>query len=388
MSSRRGVGEGSIFQMKDGRWRAAISLGWRNGYRWRPVFTGRTRAEVAEKLTKALRERDLGVTPTANRETVKAFLQDWLEKTIKHSVRPKTYRSYEQMLRVHLIPGLGHYRLTKLSPQRVNEFLAAKLGKGAFPSLVKYMRAVLRAALAEALRASLLTRNAGALSRPPKARKAPVRPFTTEEAKQFLDGIRGHRLEALFIATLALGLRHGEVLALQWEDIDFKNHLICVFHTLQRVDGRLQRVETKSESSRRQVPMPRICFNALRRHFERQREERDEVGEEWQETGYVFTSSVGTPLIDRNVLRTFHGLLKSMGLERRRIHDLRHSCVTLLAAQQVPIKTIAEIVGHSDTRLTQNVYQHAFLGMKRDALAKLGNALATKNGYRRKVGGA
>ena len=109
--------------------------------------------------------------------------------------------------------------------------------------------------------------------------------------------------------------------------------------------------------------------------------ERVEAGDCWKETGYVFTSSVGTPLIDRNVLRSFHLILGTLQLDRRRIHDLRHSCVTLLAAQGVPIKLVSEIVGHSDIRLTQNVYQHSFLHMRREALARIDDALATASGY-------
>jgi len=93
---------------------------------------------------------------------------------------------------------------------------------------------------------------------------------------------------------------------------------------------------------------------------------------------YLFTSTIGTPLFDRNVPRTFHAILKTARLPHIRRHDLRHACVTLLAAQGVPLKTIAEIVGHSDIRLTQNVYQHSFMDEKRDAVAKLNNAL---NGF-------
>jgi len=182
-------------------------------------------------------------------------------------------------------------------------------------------------------------------------------------------------LEALFTVALAIGLRHGEALALQWPEIDLKNGTLKVAHTLQRVDGELRRVEPKSEESRRLIPLPAICVSALKRHRLNQGLERASAGEDWKETGYVFTSRTGTPLIDRNVLREFYALLQAAKLERRRFHDLRHACVTLLAEQGVDHKTIAEIAGHSDVRLTKNVYQHAQQESKRAGLAKVGKFL-------------
>ena len=135
------------------------------------------------------------------------------------------------------------------------------------------------------------------------------------------------------------------------------------------------RVDPKSAQSRRIVPLPAFCIAGLGQHRERQQLERDLAGDAWKETGYVFTSTIGTPLSDRNVLRDFHKLLTAAKLGKRRFHDLRHACVSLLAAQGVDAKEIAEIVGHSDVRLTKNVYQHSTDEAKRIGLAKLGDFL-------------
>jgi integrase len=163
--------------------------------------------------------------------------------------------------------------------------------------------------------------------------------------------------------------------------VDLDGGEIQVFHTLQRIDGKLVRTPTKSDAGQRIVPLDSFCVAALEQHRKRQELQRAFAGQDWQETGYVFTSSVGTPLIDRNVLREYYKLLKAAKLPRRRFHDLRHACVSLLAAQGVPEKTIAEIVGHSDVRLTKNVYQHAQKEHKRAAIAKgLGNLLGKADG--------
>ena len=164
----RGNGEGSIYQMKDGRWRAAVMVGWKvapDGQRVpdRLVFTAATRHEVSKDLTAALRDRDRGINVKPSKLTVGDFLANWLKNTVESSVRPKTYRSYEQMVRNHLaktvpgeewkerhldaVPGLKDVKLSKLSLDRMQRFWQEKLEAGNSPALVKYLRVVLRIAL-------------------------------------------------------------------------------------------------------------------------------------------------------------------------------------------------------------------------------------------------
>lgn len=394
--AKRGNSEGSIYQMADGRWRAAISLGYKTNKKGevvleRKIFTARTRREVQEKLTSALRDRDRGL-PIHNQEpTVGEFLSSWLTDTVSPTVRWKTYRSYEQMLRNHLVKeipreqwrekkldeveGLGRIRLSKLTIQDVQRFMKAKLDADNSASLVRYLRVVLRAGLAHAVKDNLIARNVAALATPPRVSKTEFKPFTPVQARRFLDAARGHRLEALFTSTLALGLRRGEALGLLVTELDLDSALLHVNCGLQRVHGRLIRVEVKSAKGRRSIPIPPVCETAFRQHLTRRDQERYVAGTSWHETGFLFTTTIGTPLDDRNVLREFDKLLKAAKLPKIRLHDLRHTCVSLLAAQEVPIKTISELIGHSDIRLTQNVYQHVFLSMKRDAAAAMEKAL-------------
>ena len=127
-------------------------------------------------------------------------------------------------------------------------------------------------------------------------------------------------------------------------------------------------VEPKTERSRRVLPLPKTVVSALRAHRSRQLEEKLSLGPDWQETGLVFTSNIGTPLEPRNVVRKFHTLLKNAGLPRSRFHDLRHSCASLLLAQGVPARTVMDILGHSQISLTMNTYAHVMPAMKQDAM--------------------
>jgi integrase len=397
MSKRRGQNEGTIFEEKPGRWVALLTLGHevKDGKRRRirKKFTGSSRQDVQRRLTAALNTQQRGGVIRTDRTTVAGFLAEWLESTVKPSVRPKTLRSYEQMVRNHLVksmdpakwkdlgldnvPGLGGLPLQKLGITNVTRFFAEKLKAKNSPSLVRYLRTVLRVALNDAMRRELIDKNVAAIARPPQGSARKFTPLTGDETKRLFGALVGHRLEALFTTAFAVGLRHGEALALKWEDsVDLNAGELRVFHTLQRIDGKLQRVEPKSDESRRIVPLPEICVESLQRHRERQEQERQFAGDEWHETGYVFTSRIGTPLIDRNVLREFYKLMDAAKMPRRRFHDLRHACVSLLAEQGVPDKTIAEIVGHSDVRLTKNVYQHASAEGKRTAVSKMGNYLS------------
>jgi integrase len=192
----------------------------------------------------------------------------------------------------------------------------------------------------------------------------------------------GHRLETLFTCGLAVGLRSGECSALHWADIDMDAGKVTVRHTLQRVKhagekkGHLTLLPPKSEKSRRTIELPATCVASLTAHRERQQQERVLGGSRWKETGHVFTSTIGTPIDDRKILKEFNALVDAAKLPKQRFHDLRHACISLLGAQGVPLKVIAEIVGHSDIRLTQNVYQHIYSEAKTDAAAKM-DALLT-----------
>lgn len=165
---RRGNGEGSITlakgkEGKPNRWVARLTL---PDGRWKALY-GKTRQEAAQRLTAALRERDLGFPLVGEKQTVGKYLTSWLETT-KHTVEASTWERYEGDMRLHLIPALGKVRLAALTPQQVQKLLADKLNAGSAPRSVRNIRAVLRRALNEALALGLVTRNAAALVRAPK----------------------------------------------------------------------------------------------------------------------------------------------------------------------------------------------------------------------------
>jgi integrase len=373
---KRGQGEGSIYKRKDGLWVGAVNLGYRSGKLKRKVYYGKTREEVQIKLVAALSDVQKGFPIPTERQTLAKFLQSWLTEVVKPSVRPKTLKTYDYIVNLHIEPELGKKVLTKLSPQDVQRFMNEKLKSGLSARTVRHINDTLRCALNVALRWGLVSRNVATLVGSPRIQRKEIRSFTPDEARIFLKTIKGDRLEALFSVALSLGLRQGEALGVRWQDIDFEARTLRVSYAIQRIEGKLQMVEPKTERSRRILPLPETVLSALRTHRSRQLEERLSLGSHWQETGLVFTSTIGTPLEPRNVVRKFHALLKKGELPHFRFHDLRHACASLLLAQGVPARTVMEILGHSQISLTMNTYAHVMPAMKQDAMDLMESILA------------
>src|SRR5439155_759279 len=183
------------------------------------------------------------------------------------------------------------------------------------PNTVAHIRATLRCALAVAMEWYELDRNVAAIAKPPRVPKKEMRTLTREAARKYLEAAAGDRLAALFTVAVALGLRQGEILGLGWENVDLQAGALNICRSLQRVDGKgLQLVETKSDEGERPLILPGMAISALHRHRVRQEEERAAAGAEWKESGLVFTSTIGTPLDDRNVSREHHKILKAAGI--------------------------------------------------------------------------
>lgn len=366
MARKRGQNEGSIYQELPGKWRASVSLGWRNGKRIRKTFTAPTRREVQEKLTNALRNHQQGYNVAPEKRTLGQWLQEWLQIHVKPSVRFKTHLFYECVIRNWITPKVGQVLLQKLTPTKIQEFLNANQAGGLAPRTVRHVHRTLVTALGVAEGFGYVPRNVARLVEPVHVPKPAMRFLTTEQARIFLAAAEDHRLYALFAVTLALGLRLGEALGLRWEDIDLDGARLTVRYALQRVkaSGEKQRkpalVDPKSESSRRTVKLPLLAINALRRHRAAQEQECEFAGDRWKGNlwGLVFTSSIGTPLNERNILRTFQGILKRAGLPKMRIHDLRHSAAAILLASGLSAKAVAELLGHSAVSFTLQVYGH------------------------------
>jgi site-specific recombinase XerD len=344
----------------------------------RKALYGKTREEVADKLVDALKARKDGLPLPGARLTVAKYLADWLEQSARPKLKPATYRSYEQLIRLYLTPALGKHALVKLGPQHIQKFQNDQLAAGHSPRRVHMMRDVLRAALNRAVKWQLVSRNVVLLVDPPRVPIAHMQPLAPDAAARLLDAAKGHRYEHLYAVLLTTGLRMGEALALRWRpDVDVNARTVRVHHTLEWLSGSPWRLaEPKAASARRMVPLIAPSLTALEAQRARQIEIRRDAPV-WEANDLVFTNEIGQPLKQRSVHEEFKKLLAAADLPTtHRPHDLRHSMATYLIAAGVNERVVMEILGHSTLAMTQR-YSHVLGPMLTDAADRLEALWAT-----------
>ena len=358
---KRGNGEGSISKRKDGRYMARYTVQTATGAKPKHLY-GKTRAEVSEKLAKAIADRDGGMFFDDENLDMSEYLNRWLNDSVKGSVQERTFDSYGRLVRRYIVPAIGGVKLKKLSPMRVQAMYRGMQDRGLSPRTVQYTHAVLHRALKQALRWNMVPRNVcGAVDRP-QVRRELIQPLDAQQTRKLLNAARaaGDRLEAFYVLAVHTGMRPGELLGLKWEDVDLDRASLRINRALS--EGRFTTPKTKK--SRRRVDLSASGVAALKAHRKRQNEERLKYAEMWRDQDLVFPSTVGTPLSHHNVVRAFKKLLKRADLpETTRLYDLRHTCATLLLSRNVHAKYVQELLGHASIALTLDTYSHVLAGM-------------------------
>lgn len=368
--ANRGHGEGSIYQRQDGRWCASITLENRK----RKYIYGKTRREVQEQLKIALREQQQGMLITTPQQSLEQFLSQWLASH-KAIVRIRTYERYEQFVRIHLVPEIGHIQLQKLTAIQINN-LYLTLGKRLSSSTLNTLHMMLHKALEDAVRWGLLARNVCDAVSAPRRTHYEIKPLTKEQAQLLLDTSKGDTLEALWVLALTTGMRRGEVLALKWQDINFEQGMLQVRRIFTRVKGdRYIESEPKTEKSRRSIMLTSVTVETLKRHRIHQLEAKLQAGPAWVEHDLVFCTSVGTPVNPNWVLERFKKLLKKAGLPDMRFHDLRHSIATILLSMGTHPKVVQELLGHNRIQETVDTYSQVLPTIHKEAIQKLEDVL-------------
>jgi integrase len=232
--------------------------------------------------------------------------------------------------------------------------------------------------LEKAVRQNALVRNVASLADLPRRVRRDLPMITIQQAQAFLEVVREHRLEALFVLAITTAARQGELLGLTWDTVHMDSGLIDISWALQKVDGRVELVEPKTSSSVRSIALTDLAIAALRRHSARQIRESMYLGSAWNnDLNLVFTTPVGTPLDKDNVRkRELPPLLRAAGLSTQlTFHDLRHIAASLALGNGVSIPTVSEMLGHADAATTLRVYAHAIPGAQREAARTLDRIL-------------
>ena len=336
---------------------------------------------MAKKLTRALKDLQVGVEPPDQRVTVGPWLTRFIDDLEARGAAHSTVVRYRGVLRNYLAPRLGKIKLAALQPQQFQSYQSDLLKRGFAASTITIHRALLGSALKEAVTFGLIQRNIVALVKPPREnREATGRMLTPQEARRLLQVVADDRLEAFYLVLLTAGLRRGEALGLRWVDLDLdgaNGPELNVRQQLQWPNGRPTLVPVKSRKGARSIPLPSITVEALRRRRKLQTAEHSLVGDDnWRAEGLVFNADDGAPLHRNTITKQFHNRIKDAGIGHLRPHDLRHTYGSLLMGQGVPLKTISELMGHASIEVTADIYLHSLDVQVRDTARSVENALA------------
>ncbi|MGW2890355.1 site-specific integrase [Streptomyces griseoruber] len=366
-------GAGSIWQRKDGRFEARVYVPQPDGTRKRKTVYGSTWEECDEKRQELVRRDRQGIPTPSRSAKLSEWLPYWLEEYIRPNRKRTTYVKYEMHVRLYLVPLLGTRRLESLTTANVRQMIA-KVTAQSSAATAKEAHRVLRTAITAACRDELISRNVVQLVPAPRVEPRELRPWSLDETLTFLEAARMDPLYTAFVLAVALGLRRGEILGLQWRDVDLDRRTLTVRTTLNR-GGKALYLDTTKNRRSRVIPIPMMCVAPLRWHRMRQAERRAAAGADWHRSDHVFTTRSGRPIEPRNLYRSFLRISESASLPRVRLHDTRHGCASLLFAAGVAPRTVMEILGHSQIAVTMNVYTHVSDEHRREAMGHMDRLL-------------
>ena len=337
----------------------------------------RTQKECQAAMNKVMVavEEQTYVAPT--KVTVKQYLiKEWLPAA-KSTIRPTTFRSYEQHVLCHVVPFIGSLRLEKVTGATLNA-LYAKLavegkrnGKsGLSPTTIHHVHACLHRAFRDAVRWNRLFRNPVDAADPPRANGEERHEMKTWEAAQlraFLDSTRDDRLGPLWRLLAMTGMRRGEALGVKWEDIDLEAGRVAVRRALIPHGHEVIVSEPKTARSRRVVALDAETVEVLKAQAASQIVDQEEWEGAWSDSCYVFTKEDGNPYHPEVVSRFFRAAVKEAKLPEIRLHDLRHTHATLALRAGIHPKVVSERLGHATVSITLDTYSHAIPAMQEEA---------------------
>ncbi|MCL4561925.1 MAG: site-specific integrase [Chloroflexi bacterium] len=357
---KRSNGEGTIYRLKTGTWRAQVAV---NGVRF--GFTAKTQADCQIWLRNQLTKADQGLDFSRSQGMVADYLNSWIE-TASVALRPNTVHEYKRLMNTLILPALGKIQLKDLHLDRIEHFYASL--KEEHPTTIRRVHAVLHRAFERAVKLGILFRNPAHGATLPRVPQKEMQILDESQVSQFLVAAKASRYEALYHLAIVTGMRQGELLGLKWTDLYWTSGTLYVRRQLQEVTGQGREfVEPKTRSGRRSIRLGEATLTVLRAHQEHQKLERLVVGKRWKENGLIFTSAVGTPVYPRNMFRDYQETLDQAGLPRIRFHDLRHTAASLMLNHGVPVIVASKRLGHAKPSITLDIYGHLINEMQEEA---------------------
>ena len=373
---------------KDGRYQARYTF---NGKRY--TLYGNDLKEVQKKLRDVKYELDHGIYAKPDKVTVDSWFKVWKEEYAANNMRENTLAHVDSMYLYHIKPEIGHMKMQEVRTEHI-QMLLNKMKKGDYSTdFMKRVRNVVSQMFKQAYKNDMIYRNPVDNAVTPSGKeKKEHRVLTEKEQRTFLEYAKGNDYELIFVLGLSTGMRIGEIQALQWKNIDFKNMVVNIEGTLIKVDGKeYTKGPTKTKNSKRSVPLLPDVAKRLKEHRKEQLKYRLILGAEWQQVAgledLLFCTPIGRPLsrsviynaIDRIIEQINHDeriKAKEAGrspevFEHFSSHTMRHTFATRALENGIPPKVVQELLGHSTIKTTMDIYTHVLPKTKNDEIQKI-----------------
>ena len=300
---------------------------------------------------------------------LKELLELWLERYMKHTIKIRTYNRYKSICELHLIKDLGEYELDELKPNVLQDFLLKKIDDHYSTNTIKGIVSVLKQALRLAITLEFVDKEYCSNLKMPSSEEKEISVFTKKEQQVIESFCLNHKKRNYIgiVICLYTGIRLGELLALTWDDIDFNSNLLTINKTSYsaKVDGKTQIIvdKPKTKKSNRVIPLPNQLVKLLK------------IIKKESNSKYVITTRNSGIVGNRSYQRTFKFILKKVNVPYRNFHSLRHTFATNAIELGMDVKTLVEILGHTNAMITLNRYSHSLLNYKIEMMNKLGKNL-------------
>lgn len=313
-----------------------------------------------------------------------AYIKTWLEEA-KKSVDEITYQGYLSVANAQIIPYFENTRikLNKLRREDIQRYIDVKSengridGKGGLsPKTMKMHKLIIQLALSHAMKNGLINENPCEFIVLPKMKRREPEFYTASQLSDLFKAIKNEPLYPLIYFTVIYGLRRSEVLGLKWDSVNLETNTVTIKHTVVRFTSVIEKDSTKTASSYRSYPMTEDVKRLLISLKAEEQRNRELFGKNYIESDYIFKWADGRSYAPDYITKKFSKLLKKYSLPHIRFHDLRHSCASLLIANGFTLKDIQEWLGHSDIRITANIYAHLDMTRKKNIASSMSDTFA------------
>ncbi len=375
------AGGGNIEKRGGNSYRLEYAAGFdTNGerIRYRKTISAKSMTEAKNQLALFIAECERGEYCNMTNMTLKDFSDKWLKEYVQIQLAPATQLDYEKELKNWILPALGHIKLKNLKPLHIVQFynsletasrLDGKEGTISGKSKLNLHR-ILSSMLNDAVQWQIMASNPTTKVAPPKTNKTVAESYDEEWTAKLLECLAQEEFKWQVITCIAIytGMRRGEIMGLEWKDIDFNNSFITIVRSSQYIPGvGLITKEPKTESSKRRLTVSDFLIDTLKKYKEYQSEEKEKCGDKWIENDRLFTAWNGEPMHPDSVCNWFTKFIKKYLLPKISFKSLRHTNATILINKGINIRAVSARLGHANTSTTLNIYTHALQSVDRAA---------------------